>query len=149
MFPETIFFWHWLALGLFLILIEVFVPGVLFLWLGLAGIVTGLLLLAVPDTGWELQIAAFAVLSVASIFLGRRFVAARLKPTDHPTLNRRAENFIGRTCKLNEATTGGRGRLRIGDTTWAFSVTPEGCDLEAGTVVTVHDVDGTTLIVRA
>ena len=52
LFPETIFFWHWLALGLFLMLIEVFVPGVLFLWLGLAGILTGLLLLAVPDTGW-------------------------------------------------------------------------------------------------
>ena len=124
-------------------------PGALFLWLGLAGIVTALLLLAVPETGWELRIAAFAVLSVASIFLGRRFVATRMKSMDHPTLNRRAENFIGRTCKLNEATTDGRGRLRIGDTSWAFSVTPAGCELEVGTLVMVHDVDGTTLIVRA
>lgn len=54
-------------------------PDALFLWLGPVGIVTGLLLLTVPETGWELRIAAFIVLSVASIFLGRRFAAARLK----------------------------------------------------------------------
>ena len=29
-------FWHWLLLGIFLVLLEIFSPGVYLLWLGLA-----------------------------------------------------------------------------------------------------------------
>ena len=45
---------------------EVLVPGVLFMWLGAAAIVTGLILLGIPDLGWQLQLVVFAVLSVVS-----------------------------------------------------------------------------------
>ena len=148
-FPDAVSFWHWLAFGVLVMLIEVLVPGVIFLWLGIAAVITGLLLAAIPSMGWEIQAILFAVLSVAAIFVGRRIVAARQAPTDHPTLNRRGRNLVGTQHVLDAGTEGGRGRVRIGDTVWRFTVRPEGGELAGGTRVTVVDVDGTTLVVEA
>ena len=147
--PEVVSFWHWLAFGVLVMLIEVLVPGVIFLWLGIAAVLTGLALAAIPSMGWEIQAVLFAVLSVAAIFIGRRIVAARQAPTDHPTLNRRGKNLVGTQHVLDSATAGGRGRVRIGDTVWRFTVRPEGKDLAEGARIAVVDVDGTTLIVQA
>ena len=140
--------WHWLAFGIFLILLEIVLPGVIFLWLGVAGVATGLLLAALPGLGWELQLVAFALLSVLAIFFGRRLVASRQAPTDHPTLNRRGRTMVGVRCTLHEATLNGRGRARIGDTMWAVRVEPPDAELVAGAPVTVLDVDGVVLVVR-
>ncbi len=145
----SILYWHWLTLGLVLMAIEIFAPGVVFLWLGIAGILVGLALLAMPDMPWEMQLVLFSILSVISVFLGRRFVYARQRPTDHPTLNRRGDTLIGQQHTLGEATSGGRGQLRIGDSMWAISVSPQGDDLTAGTRVTVVKVDGATLVIQA
>ena len=141
-------YWHWLAFGVFLMLVEILVPGVVFLWLGIAGVLTGLLLAAIPAMGWQAQLVVFAVLAVAAIFFGRRFVASRQGPTDHPTLNRRGRSMVGTRATLREATVSGRGRIRIGDTMWALRLaSPEG-ELPADTEVTVVEVDGVTLVVR-
>lgn len=141
-------YWHWLAVGVLLMLVEILVPGVVFLWLGIAGVLTGLLLAAVPDMGWQVQLVVFAVLSVASIFLGRRFVASRQGPTDHPTLNRRGRSMVGTRATLRDATVSGRGRIRIGDTMWALRLASPDGELPADTEVTVVEVDGVTLVVR-
>lgn len=147
--PETISFWHWLAFGVAVMLIEVLVPGAFFLWLGIAAVITGLALLAIPAMTWEIQAILFAVLSVAAIFIGRRIIAARQSPTDHPTLNRRGRTLLGKQYVLDAATEGGRGRLRVGDTMWGFTVRPEGQELAEGTRIAVVDIDGTTLVVEA
>ena len=147
--PDVVSFWHWLAFGVLVMLIEVLVPGVIFLWLGIAAVLTGLALAAIPSMIWEIQAILFAVLSVAAIFVGRRFVAARQAPTDHPTLNRRGRNLVGTQHVLDTASAGGRGRVRVGDTVWRFTVRPEGEDIAEGTRIAVVDVDGTTLIVQA
>lgn len=148
-FMQSVTFWYWLAFGIALMLVEVLVPGVLFLWLGAAAIVTGLILLAIPDMTWEIQLVVFAVLSVVSVFVGRRYVYSNPEPTDHPTLNRRGENFIGQQYALEGASTGGQGRIKIGDSLWAVAVSPQGTDLGADTRVTVTGVDGSTLTVEA
>lgn len=148
-FLEGTVYWYWLALGLGLMIIEVIVPGVLFLWLGIAALATGLILLAIPTMSWEIQFVVFAVLSVVSIFAGRRFVSARQEPTDHPTLNRRGENFVGQMFTLVDDTDGGRGRLQIGDSVWAVSVQPQGAEILSGARVKVVRVDGATLVVEA
>lgn len=148
-FMESVTFWYWLAFGMALMLIEVLVPGVLFMWLGAASVLTGLILLGVPDMTWQVQLIVFAVLSVVSVFVGRRYVYSNPEPTDHPTLNRRGENFIGQQYSLDGATTGGQGRVKIGDTVWAAAVRPHGAELDAGARVTVVSVDGATLVVEA
>jgi inner membrane protein len=148
-FMQSVTFWYWLAFGMGLMLVEVLVPGVLFLWLGAAAILTGLLMLAVPDVTWEIQLVVFAVLSVVSVFVGRRYVYLNPEPTDHPTLNRRGDNFVGQQYALDGATSGGQGRVKIGDTVWAVEVRPHGADLAAGARVTVISIDGSTLVVEA
>ena len=145
---EDISYWHWLAFGTFLMLVEILVPGVVFLWLGIAGVLTGLLLAAVPGMDWQAQLVVFAVLSVAAIFIGRRFVASRQGPTDHPTLNRRGHSMVGMRATLRDATINGRGRLRVGDTMWALRLASPDGELPANTEVTVVEVDGVTLVVR-
>ena len=42
----TFTFWHWLVLGGLLLLLEVFTPGFVFMWLALAAAVTGRLVTA-------------------------------------------------------------------------------------------------------
>lgn len=148
-FMQSVTFWYWLAFGMGLMLVEILVPGVLFLWLGAAAILTGLIMLAVPDMTWEVQLVVFAVLSVVSVFIGRRYVYSNPEPTDHPTLNRRGDNFVGQQYTLDGATAGGQGRVRIGDTVWAVAVRPHGAELAAGARVTVTAVDGSTLVVEA
>lgn len=145
----VVVYWHWLALAALLVAVEVVAPGVLFLWLGIAAGLTGLLLLALPSMVWELQILLFAVLAVASVYLGRRLVKTSERDSDHPTLNRRATRHIGETFTLESATVDGRGRMRVGDSTWSVRVDGDG-EIPAGSRVRVTGIEGVTLkIARA
>ncbi len=144
---EDLVYWHWLALAAALVVIEVLLPGVLFLWLGIAAAVTGLIALALPALGWEIQVLVFAVLAVASVYLGRRFFQKTEGPTDHPLLNRRALHMIGKRYRLEQQTEQGRGRMRVGDSWWSVAVASGG-DIPAGSEVTVVAVEGATLKVE-
>ncbi len=69
---EPIQFWHWWALGGLLMIVEALAPGFMFLWLGVAAALVGLLLLVWPGLEFASQLLAFAVLSVASVVVWRR-----------------------------------------------------------------------------
>ncbi len=141
---EQIEFWHWWVAGIVFVIIEIFAPGAIFMWLGISAGVVGVALLVLPDIGWETQFLVFAVLSVGSV-VGWRFYA-RGKPavSDHPTLNLRGQRYVGRRFTLEEPIVNGTGVLRIDDTRWKVS----GADLPAGTPVTVTGVEGTVLTVE-
>ena len=64
-------YWHWWLLGVTLLTLELFAPGVFFLWMGLAAGVVGALVWFQPGMFWHWQVLIFAVLSVALIVLGR------------------------------------------------------------------------------
>ena len=139
-----IVYWHWLAIGALLIAIEVVVPGVLFLWLGIAAGLTGLLVLAFPEMGWEVHLLVFAAFSVASVYLGRRAFGRIEGAPAHPALNRRGRRHIGQTFTLDAPTVDGRGRMRVADSSWSVLVDGGG-DLPAGARVRVTGVVGATL----
>jgi hypothetical protein len=141
---ESLAFWHWWVLAVVLVVLEILAPGVFFLWLGVAAGITGLVLLAVPDTTWQVQVLTFAVLSVASIAGWRYYQKGHPAPTDQPALNRRGEQYVGRTLTLEEPIVNGRGKIRVDDTTWRV----EGDDLPAGTRIKVVAVDGVVLKVE-
>ncbi len=72
--------WNWFILGGVLLGLELIAPGTFMLWLGLSAIAVGLISLAIVWP-WQAQLVAFAVLSIASIVLWRRFGAkARRDP---------------------------------------------------------------------
>ena len=142
---ETLAYWDWFIAGLALVILEIMAPGAVFMWLGIAaGVVGGAVFLA-PQLDWKIQFTMFAVLSVASIILSRRYLKRRPLETDHPDLNRRGAQYVGRSFVLDEATTGGRGRMKVDDSSWRV----EGPDLPAGTRVRVTAVDGATLQIEA
>ena len=93
--------WNWLLLAALLFVLETLVPGVYFVWFGTAAMTIGGLLLAggalAPDAtaaiGWQLQVIAFALLSVATIFVFRMFAGDASDPSDAPNLNARASRI--------------------------------------------------------
>ena len=142
---ETLAYWDWFIAGLVLVILEVFAPGAVFLWLGIAAGVVGAVVFFVPYLDWKFQFTLFAVLSVVSIVVSRRYLKRRPLETDHPNLNRRGAQYVGRDLILDAALSGGRGRLRVDDTTWRV----EGPDLPAGAKVRVTAVNGATLKIEA
>src|SRR5690606_23417406 len=114
--------WNWMVLGTALLALEIVVPGVYLLWLGVAAILTGTLSLQLWDSAfwvWQLQVVVFLVLSIASALVGRRFFPATgTEDTDQPLLNQRDRQLVGRTATLAEPITEGKGRIRLGDTLW-------------------------------
>lgn len=141
--------WIWMVLGVILLALEIVLPGVFLLWLGVAALLTGTLSLQLWDSGfwpWQAQIATFLVLSIASAFVAKRFFATGTpEDTDQPLLNLRDRQLVGRTAMLEEDMREGHGRIRIGDTTWRVS----GPDLPAGTRVRVTEASGGDLTVEA
>ncbi len=144
LFFSNIDYWHWLILGGVLLIIEVIAPSFFFLWLSIAAAITGLVLLAIPNLGWEYQLLVFSGLSIVSITALRRYQRSRKSLTDQPTLNRRGEQYIGRTFTLTEPIINNNGVIRVDDSTWRIN----GDDLPAGSTVKVVGADGVILQVE-
>ncbi|MFP5358100.1 MAG: NfeD family protein [Gammaproteobacteria bacterium] len=139
-----ILYWHWLALGFALLILEMLLPtGFVLLWVGVAAVVVGAVTWLVPGLGWAVEFTLWGGLSVASILLWR---AKRqpLAPSDQPQLNRRGESYVGRTFTLTEPLVNGIGKLRVDDSQWRIS----GPDAPAGSQVRVVAADGATLRVE-
>ncbi|MGH1479714.1 MAG: NfeD family protein [Geminicoccales bacterium] len=144
-FPiETVQFWHWWALGGILGVLEIIAPGFALIWLGLAGMLVGLILLLWPGMDLSLQILCYAASSVASVTIWYRWMQADPKPSDKPGLNRRAEQTIGRRAEVVEAIVNGRGRIKLGDSTWSAM----GPDVATGQMVEITGADGALLEVK-
>ena len=141
---EHLTYWHWWILALALLVLEIFAPGAVFLWMGVGAGIVGLILLLAPDLGWEYQLMIFAIFSVVSIAVWRMFIRKHPTETDKPSLNRRAEQYVGRVFTLSEPIVNGTGKIRVDDSSWKVS----GEDCEANTKVKVVSVDGTILKVE-
>jgi len=136
--------WNWMVLGFILLVLEIVVPGVFLLWIGIAALIIGAASLALWDAGfwiWQVQVVAFLALSLVSAYVGRQIVRRREGQSDQPLLNRRGAQMIGRTATLAEPICEGRGRIQLGDTLWRVS----GPDLPAGARVKVTGATDTDL----
>ena len=142
---QTISPTEWIIAGLILLLLEVFAPGAFLLWFGIAALVVGAAVWIVPMLAWQVQIVAFAVLSLGAL-LGfrawrRRHPAAS---RDEPLLNKRAQQLVGRSFTLDQAIVNGRGKVKVGDALW----TAVGEDMAVGTTVRVTGVQEQMLLVE-
>ncbi len=144
-FAQSLGFWSWFILAIALILLELSVRGVHFLWFGVSAAIVGVLSLVLGDTvAWQLQLLAFVVLSFSSVFLFRRYADPENSKSDLPDLNDRGSQYIGKSVTVAEAIKGGRGKVHVSDTVWHAN----GPDLPAGASVKVVGVDGTVLVVE-
>ena len=111
--------WGWIILGFVLLILEIAVPGIFFLWIGIAALLVGLMAILPGAVGfvWQFQVIAFLMLAVASVLVGRRVMATAGGASDLPFLNRRAEQLVGQVTTLGEPIIDGHGRVKLGDTT--------------------------------
>jgi membrane protein implicated in regulation of membrane protease activity len=137
-------FWHWWILAVVLLALELTAPGVVFLWVGIAAAMVGGVILFATQMAWEVQVLLFAALSLAVTAGGRVWWKHRSVEERDPTLNRRGASLIGTTCVLVTDLVNGRGRARVGDSTWTVT----GPDAPKGTAVRIIAVDGSVLSVE-
>ena len=139
--------WNWMVLGFALLAMEILVPGVFLLWIGIAALVIGAISLLIWDAGfwiWQVQVIAFLALALVSAYLGNRAMGGRNTVSDQPLLNMRGEQLVGRTATLTEPIREGRGRIQLGDTLWRVS----GPDLPPGARVRVTAATDSELVVE-
>lgn len=137
-------YWHWLLLGVVFLTLEIFAPGVFFMWMGAAAGIVGVALWLFPGMGWEVQVLAFALLSIVSVVAGRKWLDRHPIETEQPSLNRRGEQYVGRVFTLQEPIVHGQGKIKVDDSTWKI----QGPDCAVGANVKVVDVDGVVLVVK-
>jgi membrane protein implicated in regulation of membrane protease activity len=132
--------WNWLILAALLLALEVTLPGVFFMWFGLAAAVTALIAFAF-DVSWQWQFVWFGLLSLTAVAVALKYLRQHPLTSDRPLLNERAVQHIGQSYKLVDPIVNGRGSVKIGDSIWRV----EGPDLPKGTRVRVLATDGTVL----
>ena len=138
-------FWGWFIIGILLAVIEIVAPSSFFLWMGIAAIIVGGIAFFVPDLIWPIQLSLFALFSIITVLLGRRVFRPSKQASDHPTLNRRGEQYIGRHFTLEAPIVNGIGWVRVGDSRWRVL----GEDVPAGTIVEVTGIDSSNFLVSA
>ena len=136
--------WFWLSLGFILGAVEMIAPGFFLMWLGLAAIIVGLLAWLIPGMSIAMQVAFFAILSVLTVYAGKKFLKDNPIESDDPNLNNRGGRLTGEIVTVIVAITDGNGRVRVGDTDW----NARGTDAGVGDRVRVIGADGAVLLVE-
>jgi membrane protein implicated in regulation of membrane protease activity len=144
MFGFKLIFWYWWALAAVLLVFEMLLPGVVFLFLAIGAAAAGFGLLVVSDLSLELQLVLFAVFAVASAVALRPTLRRLQNRTAAAKINARADALIGKTFVLDQPIMAGRGRVKLGDGSWIVT----GPDMVARARVRVVAVDGTELKVE-
>ena len=143
-FLQDIVFWHWWILAGVLLIIELTAPSFYFMWMGISAVLVGLLLLVMPFMPLEVQLVLFAILSIVTTFLWRRYYEKTPPTSDQPLLNQRGKQYVGRVFTLENAIVNGVGKVEVDDSTWRV----RGADLAVGEKVRVVATEGVVLIVE-
>lgn len=137
-------YWWWLSAGMVLMVLEIVTPGIFFLWIGIGAFITGAIAAVFPSAPPAVLGGIFAILSVISVFTGRKIMGKRQNETD-TKLNNRAAQYIGQIYQVYEPIVDGRGKISVGDTLWLAAAK---ADIPANTAVKVTGVRGTMLEVE-
>jgi membrane protein implicated in regulation of membrane protease activity len=136
--------WSWWVIGAILLLLELLLPGVFFMWLGIAALVIGAIDIFFDFT-WQVEVAIFAALSVLALIFLRPHFKDRMGRSANPNLNQRMYDYVGKSYVLDQPIVNGLGKVRIDDTLWVVT----GADRPRGEWVRVTGVDGLKLIVAS
>lgn len=143
-FLQHLSYWDWLALGVILLILEVFGAGGYLLWIGMAAVAVGVLTYLVPNLSWELQFLLFGLFAMATALYWWRRQRSAVRESDQPLLNLRGQELIGKTFQVHEAIVDGRGKIKVADGVWLV----KGPEAPVGTRVRVVAQEGAVLRVE-
>ncbi|OGA05931.1 MAG: hypothetical protein A2W68_07320 [Betaproteobacteria bacterium RIFCSPLOWO2_02_64_14] len=137
--------WHWVVLGIALMLLELAVPAFFLLWFGLGAVIVGVLLAAFPEMSLAFQFATWTLSSLFFIWLWFKL----FKPNVHRTRAGMSKGSLVGEIGLvtKEIRPYEKGQIRfqkpiLGDEVWESIADQE---IKVGERVRVLDVEGNTL----
>lgn len=133
----------WILAGIALLGAELFLSGLYLLWVGIAAIGTGILLLR-SDAGFVAASLTFLLLLAGGVFAS---MSLQRSTSAAHGLNRPESGLVGRSATV-VGTEGATLRVRVGDSDWPARL-PGGTGMPPpGSEVRIEAVDGTVLVVR-
>jgi membrane protein implicated in regulation of membrane protease activity len=138
-------FWLWLAIGCLFLAVEAASGTEWLLWPAVSAGVVAIITLLASGLGLPLELALFAVLTLATTLASRRLIK-QINPTD-PDINDRAARLIGETAEVTHAFVEGRGRVFVSGSEWSAVIDGDGPAV--GETVRVESVDGSRLKVTS
>jgi membrane protein implicated in regulation of membrane protease activity len=136
--------WHWFALAVILIVLEVTTTFGFLLGIAFAALVLALAVFIFPEFALNGQLLTFGVLSVLLTLGYRRYFKPVNDATDNPLLNDRAAQMIGKSFMLS-FDLDRSGADMVGDTRWALRSAGR---INKGVRVRIIGVDGMVLCVE-
>lgn len=141
-------YWHWIVLGIVLMLAEIFIGSFFIFWFGAAAVVVGLSLTIAPSISASTQLIFWTLLSLVFAVAWFRFLKPLSKDVTKAGLSREA--LIGEIGQVLSVPNGDkRGMVRfpaplLGSDEWLIMSQDS---LIIGDRVSVKDVSGNSLIV--
>jgi membrane protein implicated in regulation of membrane protease activity len=133
-------FWAWMAAGAVLLAVEIGMGTGYLLWpAGSAMAVAVLTLLLHNDVA--VQVLIFALLTIATTVIGRRYLPKPFRPHG-PDINDRAGRLVGRFGEIVRPFEAGRGRVFVDGSEWAAEVAAGAAEPDVGARVEVTEVLG-------
>jgi len=144
-----ILYWHWLAFGMILIILEMVVASFTIFWFGLGACLVGGLLLLAPNLDISVQILLWAIFSAFFTFLWFRVLRPRMTDQSKSGMAREAVlGLSGMVVKIPQE--GRRGVVRfstpvLGSDEWQFICEQ---NVVVGDRVYIIETSGNTLVVE-
>lgn len=137
--------WHWVVLGILLLIAEAMGAGGFLIGLAVAAFLQSVITFSFDAMSWDTQLMVFAFNAIVFTVIYWKFFRNFNEKTDSPEINNRAAHLIGRTVKIEEPIVHGEGRVQIGDSLWKIRCEQE---LPAGTTIRVASTEGMVLFVE-
>lgn len=140
--------WHWLVLGILLVIMEIFVPSFTVLWFGLGALVVGVALWPLPELPLAAQLLIWIVASCLFAILWFKYFKPRM--IDKTTAGIAREAAVGESGQVIKVPAGERrGVVRfaipvLSADEWEFICEQ---DVAVGDRVFIKEFSGNTLIV--
>ena len=133
-------FWSWIAVGAVLLVIEIATGTGYLLWpAASAGVVAIVAALVHPEL--SIDILVFALLTIASTVVGRRYMPTPFRHKG-PDINDRAGRLIGKVGEIVRPFDAGLGRVFVDGSEWAAEVAEGDATPKVGARVEVVEVLG-------
>ncbi|ODT89364.1 NfeD family protein [Phenylobacterium sp. SCN 70-31] len=139
-------FWVWAGLAAAILAVEVGTGTGWLLWASASAAVTGAVV-GLVDISVPTAVLVFAVLTMTSALLARRYLPRRVMASSDGDINDNIGRLIGRRGDVVQAFKGGSGRVFVDGKEWSAEVADDDA-LEAGAHVEIVGVEGASLKVR-
>lgn len=143
---ETVY-WHWLVLGIILIIAEIFIPSFTILWFGLGAVLVGAVM-SLIDLSFAMQLLVWTSASVVFTLIWFRLLKPKAQQRNNAELAKRSSvGESGQVIKLPTETTKGKLRFTtpvLDQDEWEFV-----CDLpvKLGDRLQIVEISGNHLVV--